>query len=149
MKNVLDLKTREELISRIDKMTPRSKALWGKMSSAQALRHMTMAFQIPMKEITPVVKKLKMPKWLMKFFLLNVKAPKAKAETYYEINTVANNIVPADFESERKNLKNYLEKFVSASSLLEENPLAGKFTRRDWGRLMYTHSDHHLRQFGV
>jgi len=90
-----------------------------------------------------------MPKWLLKFFLLNAKPPKGKAETFLEMNTVENNVNPTDFEAERQHLKAKLEDFCNTTTLIPENKIAGKFNRSDWGKLNYNHTDHHLRQFGV
>lgn len=119
------------------------------MNVNQGLRHMAMAFEIPVGELDPTPAKVPgMPKWLLKYFLLNVKPPKERAETFVEMNTVAKNINPTDFEAERKNLKEKLNKFTSAATLIPENKLVGKFTKTEWGKLNYNHTDHHLRQFG-
>src|SRR6478672_8020434 len=110
MKNLFNPAVKEELFAIIDKLTPDSKAAWGKMNVNQNLRHLAMAFDIPTGKLDPTpVKPPPMPKWLMKFFLLNAKPPKEKAETFAEINTVANNINPTDFETERRNLKKAIE----------------------------------------
>lgn len=150
MKNLFDSKAKEELLSRIDKLEPSSKALWGKMNVNQGLRHMSMAFDIPTGKLNPTLPgKIPMPKWLLKFFLLNAKPPKEKAETFVEMNTVSLGVDPKDFEAERQNLKKALENFYCTTTLIPENKFAGKFTRSDWGKLNYNHTDHHLRQFGV
>lgn len=150
MKNLFDNTVKEEILSRVDKLTPNSTALWGKMNVNQALYHMNLALDIPTGKLNPTPQNVpKMPKWLMKFFLINIKPPKAAAETFKEMDTVANHIDPADFELERSNLKIAVEKFYSATSLIPENKLAGKFSKSDWGKLNYNHTDHHLRQFGV
>lgn len=150
MKNLFDPAVKKELLARIDKLTPNSKALWGKMNVTQNLRHMSMAFDIATGKLNPTLAKIPpIPKWLLKFFLLNAKPPKEKAETFVEMNTVANGINPTDFEAESKNLKQAIEGFYNATSLIPENKLAGKFKRADWGKLNYNHTDHHLRQFGV
>jgi Protein of unknown function (DUF1569) len=150
MKNLFNTEIKQEVFARIDKLTPQSKAQWGKMNVNQALRHMSIAFDIPTGKLNPTLaKKLPMPKWLLKFFLLNVKPPKERAETFKEMDTVANNIYPADFEAERNNLKKAIDAFISSTTLLPENKLAGKFSKADWGKLNYNHTDHHLRQFGV
>ena len=150
MKNLFTAEVKEEILSRIDKLTPASKSLWGKMNVNQSLRHMTMAFDIPTGRLDPTLAQAPpMPKWLLKFFLLNVKPPKERAETFKEINTVANHIDPPDFETERKHLKNAVEDFFNRSSLIPENKFAGKFTKENWGKLNYNHMDHHLRQFRV
>ena len=150
MKNLFNEADKQEILRRIDTLTPQSKALWGKMNVNQCLRHMTMAFDIPTGKLDPTPLKLPpMPKWLFKFFLLNTKPPKERAETFKEINMVANNINPVEFEIEKNNLKNAVEKFSLSTSLIPENKIAGKFSRDDWGKLNYNHSDHHLRQFGA
>lgn len=150
MKNLFDEQTKAEIIKRIDSLKPNAPAQWGKMNVNQSMRHISMALDIPTGELDPTVAKVPpMPKWLMKFFLLNMKAPKEKAETFKEINTVANNINPTDFEAERANLKNKINKFTTATHFIPENKLAGKFSKKDWGKLNYNHADHHLRQFGA
>ena len=150
MKNLFAPKTKDEVLSRIDKLTPDAKAQWGKMNVNQGLRHMAMAFDIATGKLDATPAAIPpMPKWLLKFFLLNVKPPKEKAETFKEMNTVANGINPTNFESERKNLKNAINVFSTATNLLPESKLAGKFNKDDWGKLNYNHTDHHLRQFGV
>ena len=150
MKNLFDPKVKEEILSRIDKLGPDSKAHWGKMNVNQNLRHMSLAFDIATGKLNPTPSKPPpIPKWLLKFFLLNAKPPKGKAETFKEMNIVENDINPADFEAERKNLKKAVEDFFNSTSLISENKLAGKFKRDDWGKLNYNHTDHHLRQFGV
>ena len=150
MKNLFDPKVKAEILSRVDKLAPDSKSNWGKMNVNQSLRHMTMAFDIAKGKLNPTPSKVPpMPKWLLKFFLLNVKPPKERAETFKEMNTVANGINPSDFETERKNLKIAIEDFFISTSLISENKIAGKFNRNDWGKLNYNHTDHHLRQFGV
>ena len=150
MKNLFDPNVKEEILSRVDKLKSDSKSNWGKMNVNQSLRHMSMAFDIPKGKLNPTPSKLPpMPKWLFKFFLLNAKPPKEKAETFKEMNTVANGINPSDFEMERKNLKIAIEDFFISKSLIPENKIAGKFNRNDWGKLYFNHTDHHLRQFGV
>lgn len=151
MKNLLDQRTKEEILQRIDKLSPETKANWGKMDVKQNLRHMHDALLIPLNELDPtLINPPKVPKWLLKFFLLNVKPPKGKAETFKEINMVANTIHPEDFEQEKIALKKVVERFVaSGSNFIPENKLAGKFSENDWGKLNFNHMDHHLRQFGV
>jgi hypothetical protein len=150
MKNLFNPTVKEEILSRVNKLTPTTKAQWGKMNVNQSLRHLAMCFDISTGKLDPTpVKAPALPKWLFKLILLNAKPPKEKAETYQETNTVANNINPTDFEVERENFTKALEDFLSCDSLVAENKLGGNFNRDDWGKLNYNHIDHHLRQFGV
>ena len=150
MKNLFDPKVKEEILSRVDRLRPDSKALWGKMNVNQSLRHLSMSLDIATGKLDPTpVKVPPIPKWLMKFFLMNAKPPREKAETFKEINTVANGINPIDFEAERSHFKKAVEDFVNSKSFVPENKIAGKFSKDNWGKLNYNHADHHLRQFGV
>ena len=150
MKNLLNAEHRKEILNRIDKHNSGAKAQWGKMNVNQSLRHMAMSFDIPLGILDPTPSKIpSMPKWLLKFFLLNVPPPKGGAETFKEMKTVENNINPTDFEAERTALKNAINKMATAATLIPENKLTGKFTKDNWGKLQYNHTDHHLRQFGA
>ena len=150
MKNLFDPSAKNEILSRIDKLKPDSKALWGKMNVNQGLRHMTLGFDVSTGKLDPTPVRLPpMPKRVLKFFLLNVSPPKAKAETFKEMNIVENGINPSDFRTEQNNLKKAVEDFCKSTSLIPENKFAGKFSKNDWGKLNYNHTDHHLRQFGV
>ena len=150
MKNLFMPGVKEEILLRISKLNPSAKAHWGKMNVNQGLRHMAMAFDISNGKLNPTVAKVPpMPKWLLKVFLLNVKPPKEKAETFKEMNIVENGINTPDFEVERNGLKNAIESFSKAIQFTPENKIAGKFSKNDWGKLNYNHTDHHLRQFGV
>lgn len=148
-KSIFDPQGRASLLTRIDKLTPAAKNLWGKMNVRQGLRHMRYAFQMPIGEIIEPSSGNILKKKIMKFFLLNAPVPKAKAETYPSFNTVSLGIDPPDFETEREELKAYIRKFSDASTYLAESPIGGKFSPEDWSRLMYIHTDHHLKQFGV
>ncbi|HYV94756.1 MAG TPA: DUF1569 domain-containing protein [Chitinophagales bacterium] len=149
MKSLRDKPTRDELVARVDKLTPETKALWGKMNATQVLRHMTMGVLTATGDTKIAPVKSPMPKFLMKIFLLNIKPPKAKAETFKEMNMVANGIMPTDFEAERANLKAAIDKVFQAQNFLPETPMSIKMRSTDWGKLGYNHTDHHLRQFGV
>ena len=150
MKNLFNPGVKEEILARISNLTPEAKAQWGKMNVNQSLRHMSMAFDISSGKLDPTVEKAPaMPKWLLRFFLLNVRPPKERAETFKEMNTIANGIDPGDFETERDNLKKAVQNFYDNPSLIGENKLVGKFSKNDWGKLNYNHTDHHLRQFNV
>ncbi len=150
VKNLFNPEVKNEILARVDKLSPESQAKWGKMNVNQAMRHMAMGFDVATGKLDPTIdRKPPMPKLLMKFFLLNIKPPTGKAETYKEMNTVANGIDPTDFEAERNNLKQAVEQFCNSNNLVSENKLGGKFSKDDWGKVAYNHTDHHLRQFGV
>ena len=150
MKNLLHPEVKTEVLARIDKLTPQTTAKWGKMNVNQNLFHMTKGLDIPSGKLIPTLaKKSPLPKWLMKFILLNMAPPKQAVETFLEMNIVENKINPTNFEEERQRLKNAITDFGKEEKFIPTNVMAGKFSRDDWGKLNYNHTDHHLRQFGV
>jgi hypothetical protein len=58
---------------------------------------------------------------------------------------------PTDFESDRKTLLAYIEKFVSTSEdfLWTSHFKFGTLSQKEWAKLASKHLDHHLKQFGV
>lgn len=140
----------QEILERVNRLTPETKAVWGKMNALQAVRHMAMGFTIPTGELDPTpANVIKMPKWLLKFFLLNIKPTKASIDTFLELNMFDNKVDVTNLESEKDYFKLKLQALTDCSQMIPENKIAGKFSRNDWGKLNYNHADHHLRQFGV
>ena len=57
-----------------------------------------------------------------------------------------------DFEEERTRLATLIDRFVQhgpESAGRYPHAFFGRLSGDEWGRLMYKHIDHHLRQFGV
>ncbi len=52
------------------------------------------------------------------------------------------------FKEEQMQLLNYL-KIILTKDNFQEHPIFGKLNKKDWGRLIWKHLDHHLRQFNV
>jgi hypothetical protein len=77
-------------------------------------------------------------------------APKGKVETYKEIKQGVGGTPPTNFENDRKILLNNLEKYINKEVKGESvvHPNFGKLTYNQWGRLIYLHLNHHLKQFG-
>ena len=58
---------------------------------------------------------------------------------------------PDSFEIDKRTLVDLLKRFsaVPPGRVLADSPVLGHLSRRAWGRLMWRHLDHHLRQFGL
>jgi hypothetical protein len=59
--------------------------------------------------------------------------------------------VPASWPNDVKDLNVLLERLAarSAATSWPDHPAFGRLSTRAWGRLVYRHMDHHLRQFGA
>src|SRR5207249_11394635 len=148
-KNLLNPEDKKYMFSRIDKLTPGTPPLWGKMNVNQALRHMNDGVKISFGEVKVTAKNNFFTRTFMRWAILaGAPPPKEKAETFPEINMVERGINPADFSAEVRDLKNSIDRLAEGKTI-PVNAMLGKFSRENWGRLNYVHMDHHLRQFGV
>ena len=147
IKNLFDPVVKQEIITRINKLTPESQRQWGKMNVAQMLAHL----QIPMGVAlgTNTVK----GNWLMKLIL-----PLFKKKLYDEtpwkqgLPTDKSFIMTGldkDFNAEKKLLLEKINQFSESAIVGEKHPVFGKLTKENWSKATWKHIDHHLKQFGV
>ena len=151
-KNLLQPETLNEVLVRLGKLSADTKSQWGKMNVNQMLWHTNQGLKNAFDEVTFTPNRSgKLGKAIMKFIIMktNMPTPKEKAETFKEINTVTNGINPPDFQAEREALRETLNRFPNSSKWADESALLGKMTKEEWGRLQYTHLDHHFKQFGA
>lgn len=149
MNSLLDKTTYEEIKQRIGSLSSQSKRQWGKMEVAQMMAHCKKAFEVPLSDkVYPRLLMGRMMGWIM------------KSKMYDDSQFGKNLPTPADFvvkdqrnfDSEKQELAGLVDKFYTAGSQNIGNhphPFFGTFTKDQWGRFMYKHLDHHLRQFGV
>ena len=151
MKNIFKKEVTQEVIERINKLQPNSKAVWGKMDVAQMLAHLNVQY-----ELVYEPSKFPNPNFIARFFLKTfvkkaVVGDKAfpkngRTAPYFVINETK------DFENEKERLINYLkttQKNGVSVLLPNETKSFGKLTAKEWNTLFYKHINHHLQQFGV
>jgi len=148
MKSVFNPADNAELIERIDKLTPSSRALWGKMSVSQMLAHCQMIIKVALGE-------LQLKRGLMGFLfgrialkqIVSDQPLKANLPTFKEAKMSAGK----DFDTEKAALKGYVERFTAGPEVISKDPhpFFGPLTIAEWDILQVKHLDHHLRQFGV
>ena len=150
MKNVFDPAVTAELIHRIEKLSPESPALWGKMSVDQMLAHCCVAYEMAFTDKHPNANPL------MRFLLKTFVKPGVVNEVPYKKNLPT---APAfriksekNFGEEKGRLIAFLEQTLAAGEGTfegKESPSFGPMTAKEWNNLLYKHLDHHLNQFGV
>lgn len=149
VKNLFDADTFSEIVMRMDKLTPDTQRLWGKMEVSQMLAHCKEAFKVPLSE-----------KPLPRMFLGRILGWLAKSKLYNEspwgkgLPTAPNFIIKdqREFEKEKKALLALVTEFHTKGPTKvgqHPHPFFGSFTPEQWGRSQWKHLDHHLRQFGV
>ncbi len=150
MKNIFEKEVSQEVISRIEKLSPESAPQWGKMDVARMLAHCNVTYDMAFTDKYPKPKGLK--KWLLKTFV----KPKVVSDKPYPKNgrTAPEFIIPneRDFEKEKALLIQNIEK-TSALGVEhfegKESHSFGPLSQKEWSNLFYKHLDHHLKQFGV
>ena len=150
MKNIFDKAISEELISRINTLTPETTPQWGKMSVDQMLAHCCVMYEMAYDNIHPKATGLK--RILLKAF---VKKPVVNEKPYPRNSRTAPQFLITNkrvFEKEKDRLIAYIKK----TQELGANHFNGKeynsfgvLTATEWNNMFYKHLDHHLSQFGV
>ena len=149
MKSLFDKPTYEEIISRLNTLTPQSQRKWGKMEAAQMLAHCKAAFMVPLSE-----KKLprmfigRLLGWAIKKKLYNDEPWKQNLPTAPQFLIKDQR----EFETEKQQLTGLVAAFYTKGPGKVGNfphPMFGTYTKEQWGQSMYKHLDHHLTQFGA
>lgn len=150
MKSVFNANDATELISRIDKLTPTTKANWGTMSSEKMLAHCNVTYEMAYENKHPKPSGFK--KFILKAFVKNIvvseKPYKKNSQTAPEFIITDSRI----FETEKKRLVDYIHKTQQLGEKYfegKESHSFGPLTKEQWNTMFYKHLDHHLTQFGV
>lgn len=139
-----------ELISRIERLNPSTKANWGKMSVAQMLAHCCVSYELVYDNIHPKPNAFK--KFIIKTFIKNLVVSE---KPYKKSSQTAPEFLIKDdknFEAEKTRLINYIKKTQELGETYFDNREShsfGPLTKTEWNNMFYKHLDHHLTQFGV
>lgn len=150
MKNIFDPKVTQELIARINALTPETVPNWGKMSVDQMLAHCCVAYEMAYSDKHPK------PNALMRFILKAFVKNGVVNEKPYKKNlkTAPAFIISGrkNFEEEKARLIEFIEKTQKFGSQYfegKESLSFGPMSSGEWNNQFYKHLDHHLTQFGV
>lgn len=149
-KNLFNETESRETIERINKLTPETQHLWGKMDVAQMMAHCNVAYELVYTDKHPKPKGFQ--KFMIKLFAKNiVVGPKP----YKKNMRTAPMFIIADgreFEKERTRLVDHLQKTQQLGGTHfngKESHAFGPLKEKEWNTLFSKHLDHHLQQFGV
>lgn len=152
METILNSKTKMQIIKRIAKLSENNERLWGKMTCGEMVCHCTDQIKMALGEINC---KTIMPAFIGKimFFLImaGMPTPKGKVETAPELKQGVGGTKPNSFNKDSDLLKNYVNDFdkLYLTGIKNPHPAFGKLSKNEWGKLIYSHLNHHLSQFGV
>jgi hypothetical protein len=151
MSHNIDGEIKTSLITRLDSLTPDSKARWGKMNVVQMLTHMNDAFRISLGMKDAINKSNLFTRYVMFPFAVYVipKWPRGTM-TAAEMNQEKLGSKARDFYTELEFLKKMIDVFNEREgSKLKPHPMMGSLNKKQWRDLFVKHLKHHLEQFGV
>lgn len=148
--SVFQKTTTISLFERLSKLNPNSEKLWGTMTVSQMLAHINVPYQQIFEPQT------KRPNAFVRFLLGLFLKPMLVGPKPYPKNS---RTAPAFLINDQRDFNTELEKFKSYHKRVEElgagyfegreSHSIGKLTAKEWSNLLYKHTDHHLKQFGV
>lgn len=148
MKSIFDIHTTNELIERIETLTPASKSLWGNMNVYQMVNHCTRCEDMYLGKIK--VKRAFigriMGRFILKQILKDEKPFSKNSPTSMELKTPDET---GNLEARKTEWINRIKQYQTYTHQHLVHSFFGSLTKEQIGYLDYKHIDHHLRQFGV
>ncbi|KZE43881.1 DUF1569 domain-containing protein [Rossellomorea marisflavi] len=149
MKDIFNQSHAEEILNRINNLSPNSKPQWGNMDVAKMLAHCSSFQDIAMGNTFPsrgLLGRL-IGKFVKPIFYNDKPLPR-------NMSTIPTILIvdEREFDTEKEKLKQKIINFQNKGTQECANhphPFFGKLTSEQWGKGIYKHLDHHLKQFGV
>ncbi|RCR70899.1 DUF1569 domain-containing protein [Larkinella punicea] len=148
--NLFTQEVSDKIIQRIDRLTPDTLPLWGKMDVAQMLAHCNVTYELIYENIH------KKHNILMQLVIRAFVKKRIVGASPYKRNLPTG---PAflikdtrNFETEKNRLKTYIRKTQQLGETHFNQKAShsfGKLNVNEWNNMFYKHLDHHLTQFGV
>jgi Protein of unknown function (DUF1569) len=147
MKTIWDPGCRQQILARFERLTPDARPAWGHMTAAQMLAHLADPLKAAMGSKTVAAKPSAFSNPIVRTLVIYWMpwpkgAPTAPEFIHAHEEHFADNLTA---------LRATLKEFVASgdSARREPHPAFGQLSGKAWGRLVYRHLDHHLRQFGI
>ncbi len=141
-----DPEVKASLQSRLSRLTPDARAVWGKMTVSQMLWHVNQAMDAALGRFDIPNERPPIPRAVIRFLVLYMpwskNAPTSPAFVAKE---------PHDFSKESARCRALIDEIVARNidHAPPYHPVFGQMTGAQQSRLHAKHLDHHLRQFGV
>lgn len=147
MKSIFNKEVMQQILQRIDRISPDAKNIWGKMTAYQMVKHCTVSEEMFLGK--KVYKRLFIGrlfgKIALKGILKNDAPMKLNNPTHPEFKITGQ----GDFEGEKQKWKLLLQEYENFSNQGFVHPFFGKMNTKQIGEYVFKHCDHHLRQFNV
>jgi len=147
MGNIFNDTDFKKIVDRIKLIAKESEKQWGQMSIEEMLAHCITQLRMALGEVASqpqgsFMMRTAIGKWLA---FSDIPWPKG-SNTPIEMNVKKSSIQIKPVAKEKEDLVLYLN-LIRNSSQLSPHPFFGPLTQKEWGKLIYKHLDHHLKQF--
>jgi len=150
MRTIADSAVTEDLVSRLRRLDPAQRCLWGTINAQQMVVHVGDASAAVLKQRPFSAKPRGGPAGIRRFLLLYV-LPSMPRGIKSGAEPAATVVEPATFAKDVERAAVLLQQLAGAppDALVDRHPILGPMTRTQWMRWAFMHMDHHLRQFGL
>ena len=150
MKTIRDEKCRAALLDRLNKLTPESKPIWGRMSVEQMMSHLVQAGELPFSSDIPEISTFVSRTFIKPLVLYVLPMPK-EIKTTAKMDQQQEGRKPLGFEADKAKVIELVNRLgtLPVNQDCSYHPFFGKLSPKEWGLIAHKHTDHHLRQFGV
>ena len=149
MKSLYNATDNQELLTRLDTLTPAAPALWGKMNASQMVAHCQVPIKLGFEEL--VIKR-----GIIGFLFGKMAKKKLLSDAPFEKNLPtfkeARIKHQPDFGTEKEKLAAYIRRMATGGPeaiTKKPHPFFGPLTTHEWDQLQYKHLDHHFKQFNI
>lgn len=150
MKSLFEPSVLNEIIDRINRLSPEKNNEWGKMNAGQMLAHCCIGLESALGKVNP-------PRTLMGKLLGGIfKSNFINEKPFHKNSPTDKSFIMTgqnkDFNKEKERLIKLAKQFSEggeAACTMHPHAFFGPLTPKEWSIGMYKHLDHHLRQFGV
>lgn len=148
MASIFNPNDNQDLINRINQLSPQSNRQWGKMTVDQMMSHCIAPIDIAFGNT-----QLK-ANFLFQLLGRLIKKKIINAPVFGKNSPTAPDFIRKDkydFDKTKSELIEKVKMFQDGTKVIKTNrhPFFGPMSSQDWDNLQWKHLDHHLRQFGV
>lgn len=147
MKSMWQESARQELQDRLANLTPERRAQWGQFTAPRMVAHITQSLKSSLGELAVQPKHTPLRYAPLKQLVIYWLPFPKNVPTVPELLARQ----PGDWSSDVAEVRALMDRFVTRNpkDAWPSHAAFGKMTGKQWGVLMYRHTDHHFRQFGV
>jgi len=146
MRTLCDAADRAGVLARLERLTPQSRALWGRLTPPRLLCHLSDGMRVALGEVPVVRRDTLLHRTLLQWLVVYtpLKPPPERAQASPEMLRSQ----PTDWTHDMAECRTLVER-LGRTPVASVHPTFGPMTAGGWGLLGWKHLDHHLRQFGL